>query len=66
MVYYGQTFAELKTYYHTTKFWNYYLMPHWENGKCNIEEVVSVVHDAYGMGMRWELTTQMHKWAGIP
>lgn len=66
LVYSGQTFAELQSYYHTTKFWNYYLMPYWENGKCNMEEVISVIHGAYDMGMRWELTTQMHKWAGIP
>lgn len=66
LVYTGQSLGELIAWYNSTKFWNYYLMPYWENGRCNMKETVDMVHAAYQEGMRWELTTQMHKWAGIP
>lgn len=65
LVYAEQSLDELRAYYDTTKFWNYYLMPRWSGGWCNMAETVDAVHAAYEVGMRWELTTQTHKWAAV-
>lgn len=65
IVYRGQGMDELEDWFRNTKFWNYYLMPHWQDGKSNVEETVEAVHRAYEHGLRFELTTQAHKAWGV-
>lgn len=65
LVYRGQPLSELREWYESTKFWNYYLMPLWVGDSCNMLETIEAVHAAGQSGMPWELTTQIHKWAGI-
>jgi organic radical activating enzyme len=65
IVYRGQGLDELREWHQQTKFWNYYLMPCWAHGTCNMAETIEAVHAAGRAGLPFELTTQVHKWAGI-
>lgn len=65
IVYRGQGMDELEDWFRNTKFWNYYLMPHWGAGGPNMQETVEAVHKAYERGLRFELTTQAHKTWGV-
>lgn len=65
IVYTGQSISELREFYETTKFWNYYLMPLWRDGDCNIKETARAVLEANRAGLPFELTTQTHKWADL-
>lgn len=65
IVYRSQTIDELREWYEGTKFWNYYLMPLWSGDRCNMAETIEAVHAAGRAGLPFELTTQVHKWAGI-
>lgn len=65
IVYTGQSLDELEQWFKGTKFWNYYLMPYWKDGKSNVEETVEAVHKCFEQGLRFELTQQTHKWANV-
>jgi organic radical activating enzyme len=65
IIYDGQSLDELKEWYETTKFWFYYLQPTWVGDSCNMTETIDAVHEAYEAGIRFGLSTQMHKWAGV-
>jgi organic radical activating enzyme len=56
--------AELAKFYARTRFWNYYLMPLWNQGH-DIPHVLSVLDQANRGGDQWELTTQAHKWWNV-
>jgi len=65
IVYNGQSADELLDWYHTTKFWFYYLQPLWVGDGCNMHETIDMVNEVYERGARFCLSTQVHKWAGI-
>lgn len=65
LVYTGQTIEELREWHQSTKFWNYYLMPHWGSPGPNTLETIEAIHSAHKAGMTWELTTQAHKQWGV-
>ncbi len=62
VVYTGQSDDELRAYHATTRFWNYYLMPLWHDGKANTEATIAAVHR---LGHPWEFTMQAHKVWGV-
>lgn len=66
VVYHGQPDDELAALFSRTRFWNYYLMPLWADGKANVDETVETVRRLYRTGQPWELTTQAHKAWGVP
>lgn len=65
IVYDGQSVEELREWYETTKFWFYYLQPLWVGDGCNMAETIETLHKAYEVGVRFCLSPQVHKWAGI-
>ncbi|MFQ5755987.1 MAG: 7-carboxy-7-deazaguanine synthase QueE [Acidiferrobacterales bacterium] len=68
LVYTGQSLTEILEYYRQTRFWNYYLMPLWVDGKeKNLEETRDlVIHLNTECNQPWELTLQYHKYYGLP
>lgn len=65
IIYRGQSLNELRDWYESTKFWNYYLQPCWIGDGCNMTETVEAIHAAAREGLPYELSAQVHKWAGI-
>ena len=65
LVYTGQPDEQLQAYYRDTKFWNYYLMPLWDQGTHNVAETIEAIKRLNKLGQQWELTTQTHKWWGV-
>ncbi len=66
LVYRGQDHAVLRSYFSTTRFHRYYLMPLWGNeGMENAAETAAACMDACERGLPWRLTLQSHKLSGV-
>ena len=67
LVFNNQSLEMLNDYYTETKFWNYYLMPLWKDGKeSNLEQTRDLVLQLNRQfRQQWELTLQYHKYFGL-
>ena len=66
LVYTGQSLDEIAEFYNTTKYWDYYLQPLWQDGEEGFRRTAeTVIKMNTDYGQDWKLSMQMHKFAGL-